>query len=127
MKIGTLIKDEKGTMLGRLHGIGVGSISLMLQPHTSREGKEYFKVVADPAGEAFEAGVAFLRQKNGSPYYSVTIDSPSFAKPLHAALFQQAGSENTYDFVWNRGQEAEPKVTHSSSGPKAALHTPAPH
>ena len=62
------------------------------------EGAPDFRIFAGRA----ELGAAWKAQTNGKEprdYLSVQLDDPSFAEPIHAALFEEEG---TAFLVWNR-------------------------
>ena len=102
IRIGTFSQDKKGVMHGKIYGLGLGVTPVMLEPQTSKDGKKYFRLIADPAKEAYEIGAAFPREdKNGTPYHSVSIESPVLPAPINAALFQDRES-NALNLVWNR-------------------------
>ncbi len=105
MKIGTFIQDRNGIMHGKIHGLGFGVISVMFEAQTSREGKPYFRIIADPARNAYEVGAAFEKQKDGMTYHSVCLESPAFMQPLNAALFPDRDTGN-FNLVWDRPLQA---------------------
>ncbi len=110
VKIGTFVTDKKGVMHGKIYGLGLGVTPVMFEPQTSKDGKSYFRLIADPAKEAYEIGAAFPRDKDGMTYHSVSIDSPVLPAPINAALFQDRES-GTLNLVWNRQDEnREPKA-----------------
>jgi uncharacterized protein (DUF736 family) len=106
VKIGTFVTDKKGVMHGKIYGLGLGVTPVMFEPQTSKDGKGYFRLIADPAKEAYEIGAAFPRDKDGMPYHSVSIDSPVLPAPINAALFQDRES-GALNLVWNRQDEAK--------------------
>ena len=104
IKIGTFAADKKGVMHGKIYGLGLGVTPVMFEPQTSKDGKSYFRLIADPAKEAYEIGAAFPKDKDGMAYHSVSIESPALPAPINAALFQDKES-NTFNLVWNRQDE----------------------
>ena len=107
MKIGTFFKDKEGVMHGKIYGLGLGVTNVVLEQQTSLTGKPYFKIIADPIGEAYEIGAAFPKEKDGMAYHSVSLESPALAAPLNAALFQDKATAGHYNLVWGR---PEPKA-----------------
>ena len=101
IKIGTFSADKKGVMHGKIFGLGLGVTPVMFEPQTSKDGKQYFRLIAEPAKEAYEIGAAFPKEKDGMAYHSVSIESPVLPAPINAALFQDRES-GTYNLVWNR-------------------------
>src|SRR5277367_4060366 len=101
IKIGTFSADKKGVMHGRIFGLGLGVTPVIFEPQTSKDGKSYFRLIADPAKDAYEIGAAFPRDKDGMSYHSVSIDSPVLAAPINAALFQDKES-GALNLVWSR-------------------------
>ena len=104
IKIGSFTADKKGVMHGRVYGLGIGSTPVMFEPQTSKDGKQYFRLIADPAKEAYEIGAAFPKDKDGMAYHSVSIESPVLPAPINAALFLDKES-GAYNLVWNRQEE----------------------
>jgi uncharacterized protein (DUF736 family) len=110
VKIGTFAADKKGVMHGKIYGLGLGVTPVMFEPQTSRDGNKYFRLIADPAKEAYEIGAAFPRDKDGMAYHSVSIDSPVLPAPINAALFPDR-ENGGFNLVWNRQDESrEPKA-----------------
>lgn len=102
MKIGTFIQNNDGSLLGRIHGLGFVTVAVAGEPQRSQSGKDYFRLIADPAKDIYEVGFAFAKQKDGKTYYSVSIDSPMFPQPVNAALFQEKGIPGVFNLIWNR-------------------------
>jgi uncharacterized protein (DUF736 family) len=102
MKIGTFVQNSDGSLLGRIHGLGMVTTAVVFDPQKSREGKDYYRLIADPAKDVYEIGVAFPKQKDGKEYLSVNIDSPALATPLNAALFPDKDNRGVFNLVWNR-------------------------
>lgn len=101
MKIGLFIQSPDGSLIGRIHGLGFKTVAVAAEPQTSRDGKSYFRLIADPAKDVYEIGLAFPKEKDGKTYYSVSIDSPMFPQPINATLFPDRESGG-YNLVWNR-------------------------
>jgi uncharacterized protein (DUF736 family) len=102
MKIGTFIQSPDGSLVGRIHGLGMVTTAVSFEPQTSRDGKGYYRLIADPAKDVYEVGVAFPKQKDGRLYYSVSIDSPMLPQPINAALFQDKGDQIVFNLIWSR-------------------------
>lgn len=122
MKIGVFALDKKGIMQGKIFGLGLVTTPVIFEPQTSRDGKDYSRLIADPAKEAYEIGVAFPKEKDGMVYHSVIIESPVLPTPINAALFPDKDNESKFNLVWNRpepqGLKAEATVSvngHSQS------------
>src|SRR5580704_19618808 len=101
VKIGVFEADKKGIMHGKIYGLGLGVTPVLFESQTSKDGKSYFRLIADPAKEAYEIGAAFPRDKDGMAYHSISIESPVLHAPINAALFQDKES-GAYNLVWNR-------------------------
>jgi uncharacterized protein (DUF736 family) len=112
MKIGAFIQSPDGSLIGRIHGLGFKTVAVAAEPQTSRDGKRYFRLIADPTKDVYEIGLAFPREKDGKLYYSVSIDSPMFPQPINAALFQDKGNPGVFNLIWNRpeAQGLKPEV-----------------
>lgn len=123
MKIGTFAVDNQGVLQGRIYGLGLGAVHVVFDPQTSKDNKEYFRLIADPAKEAYEIGVAFPKEKGEMVYHSVSIESPVLAAPINAALFPDKDHEGSYNLVWNRpepqGLKAEATVSVGGKPPQA--------
>lgn len=119
MKLGHFMVDNFGTLHGKISGLGIGSISVISEQATSNNGKPYYKLIAEPMGEAYEIGAAFMKEKDGVAYYSVSLDSPVFLTPVSAALFRDKDDEHTLNLVWNR---IEPKALSVDAVAEAQNH-----
>lgn len=117
MKIGTFVQNNDGSLLGRIHGLGFVTVAVTAEPQNSRNGKDYFRLTADPAKDVYEIGFAFAKQKDGKTYYSVSIDSPMFPQPVNAALFQDKGNPGVFNLIWNR-PEAQGVQPEAASKPR---------
>ncbi|MDX2028241.1 MAG: DUF736 domain-containing protein [Alphaproteobacteria bacterium] len=106
VKIGTFVADKKGVMHGRIYGLGLGVTPVMFEPQTSKDGKSYFRLVANHADESYEIGAAFPKTKDGMTYHSVSIESPVLPAPINAALFLDKES-GAFNLVWNRQDNAK--------------------
>jgi uncharacterized protein (DUF736 family) len=128
VKIGNFEQDKKGIMHGRIFGLGIGVTPVMFEPQTSKEGKQYFRLIADPANEAYEIGAAFPKDKDGMIYHSVSIESPVLPAPINAALFQDKET-GAFNLVWSRQEiEHAPKAeaTVNVNYPQKGRHRPKP-
>src|ERR1700689_2307396 len=76
IKIGSFTTDKNGLLQGKIFGLGLGVTPILFEPQTSKDGKRYYRLIADPAKSSYEIGAAFPREANGLNYHSVTIDSP---------------------------------------------------
>jgi uncharacterized protein (DUF736 family) len=129
MKLGTFRADQDGLLTGSLCGLGIGVVKLVFEPETSKEGKPFMRVIADPAGDAYEVGAAFKKQKDELSYFSISFDSPVFKAPLHAALFPDRNQDGSYNLVWERPeqpkQEQPPKPARPRPQPKRGANAAA--
>lgn len=110
MRIGTFNQGGNGDLHGKIYGLGLGTIPVAFEPQTSKEGKAYFRLIADPANEAYEIGAAFPKEKAGMLYHSVSIESPVLAVPVSAALFPDKDNEGSYNLIWNRPEPQDLKA-----------------
>ena len=101
IRIGTFMPDKKGVLHGRIFGFGLGVTPVSFDPQTSKDGKEYFRLIADAGKEGYEIGAAFPKEKDGMAYHSVSIESPALPSPINAALFRDKES-GAFTLVWNR-------------------------
>jgi uncharacterized protein (DUF736 family) len=110
MKIGTFMQNDAGLLLGRIYGLGLGTVAVIFEPQTSRDGVAYFRLVADPTNEVYEIGAAFPKTKDGQAYFSVVLDTPLFPAPVNAALFPDQDT-GIFNLVWNRVEPVSVKPT----------------
>ena len=102
-KIGSFTQDENGNLEGKIHGLGLGVIPVMFERMETKDGKEYFRGIANPKTDPYEIGAAFPREgKNNAFYYSVSMDSLLFPTPVNAALFSDKNNRDIFNLVWNR-------------------------
>jgi uncharacterized protein (DUF736 family) len=98
--IGSFVRKPDGTYEGSLATLTM-QVRLRLVPleeKTSDKAPD-FRVYAGRA----ELGAAWSRETpEGLPYLSVTLDDPSFAAPITAALFRTEGDADRHVLVWNR-------------------------
>jgi uncharacterized protein (DUF736 family) len=110
IKIGVFATDKQGNLQGKIFGLGLGVTPVLFEPQTSKDGKNYFRLIAEPSKLGYEIGAAFPREKDGMVYHSVTIDSPILPAPINAALFIDRENGNL-NLVWNRQDDVkEPKA-----------------
>ena len=126
VKIGTFSLNQQGLLEGHIYGLGLGSTPVAFAPQTSQNGNSYYRLIADPKGNAYEIGVAFPKEKNGNIYHSISIDSPVLQTPINATLFADRNTGD-HNLFWSRMEDAAPKVgaaTQSAARPATGL-TPA--
>ena len=103
--IGKFWFDQYGVLRGHIGGLGVGSVEVVSQDVTSLSGKPYMRLIADPIGKSYEIGSAFPKCSfNKTKYFSVKLDSPFWAVPVRAALFQDRNDELVYNLIWSRDE-----------------------
>ncbi len=102
---GYVIKENDGLVHGRLRALGLAPTNVVFTDSLSFQGKSYFKIIADPLGDAYEIGVAFFKEKDGRRYYSVRLDSPFLAAPIYGAMFADRYVQNRFNLVWSRGSK----------------------
>jgi uncharacterized protein (DUF736 family) len=113
MKLGKFSVDGTGNLSGTIYGLGLQPTTIALKPEVSKKNEQYFKLIADPSGEAYEIGSAHPKvTKDNKSYLSLHLDSPTFPATVHAALFADKGT-GFYNLVWDR---PEP-----SNGPRAEV------
>lgn len=108
MILGQFILDPDGLYHGTINAYGLPDTPIMLVPKESRDGNPYFEIVGDPMNKAFNCGVAFPKKKGNLDYIAVSLDSPIFPAPVHAALFHDKLTQDTFNLVWDR---QDPKQT----------------
>lgn len=100
--IGSFTKKPDGSYEGRLTTLTIQT-GLRFAP---LEGSKAFDNAPDYrvyAGRV-ELGAAWAKTsaEGNTPYLSVSLDDPSFAAPITAALFRVEGDPDRYVLVWNR-------------------------
>jgi len=109
VKIGTFTLNQQGILQGRIYGLGLGSTPVSFVPQTSQSGNSYYRLMADPSGNAYEIGVAFPKEKSGTIYHSISIDSPVLPAPINATLFSDKRT-GAHNLLWSRMEDASPKA-----------------
>lgn len=98
--IGSFTKKPDGSYEGTLTTLTMRARLRLapLEDKTSDKAPDY-RVYAGRV----ELGAAWSRETgDGAPYLSVSLDDPSFAAPITAALFRTEGDPDRYVLVWNR-------------------------
>ena len=106
MKISTFYLDPDGVFHGRIQGLGLDSVLIISQEIKSKDGKLYYKLFADPLGDAYEVGRMWPKEKGDLHYYSVSLESPFLAAPISAALFPSSDEQNSFNLIWDRPKSA---------------------
>jgi uncharacterized protein (DUF736 family) len=101
--LGQFVRDELGTLHGRLSGLGIGSTSVISEETRS----DHLKLIADPLGAAYEVGVAMPKETDGKHYYTAVLDSPIFQAPLDVLILPDEEVPHTFNILWNRGAAPE--------------------
>lgn len=98
--IGSFIRKSDGSFEGSLATLTMRArLRLVsLEDKTSDKAPDY-RVYAGRV----ELGAAWSRETGeGAPYLSVSLDDPSFAAPITAALFRTEADPDRFVLVWNR-------------------------
>ena len=62
------------------------------------------------AADDREVGAAWSRSgEKAGDYLSITLDDPTFAQPLRAALFQSETDTKVWNLMWNRPSKRDDK------------------
>lgn len=62
------------------------------------------------ASDDREVGAAWSRSgEKAGDYLSITLDDPTFAQPLRAALFQSEADAKVWNLIWNRPSKRDDK------------------
>ena len=71
---------------------------------------KYRIVEINPQGDEVEIGAAWEKRpkSGGDPYLSLSIDDPSFEKPIHLYAFKKG--EGHWDIVWQRPRQRTVKA-----------------
>jgi uncharacterized protein (DUF736 family) len=93
--IANLAKQKDGSLTGTLANPSLDGKKIVLTPIEKKgKGPDFRATIG-----AFEAGAAWKRETENKTYYSVTLDDPSFARPIYCALFK---APDGYVLVWDR-------------------------
>ena len=98
--IGSFIRKPDGSFEGSLATLTMRArLRLVpLEDKTSDKAPD-FRVYAGRV----ELGAAWSKESaEGASYLSVSLDDPSFAAPITAALFRTEGDTDRFVLVWNR-------------------------
>jgi uncharacterized protein (DUF736 family) len=102
--IAKLTKQQDGSFLGTLSGIGLQTIKIELQPVTSESEKAPdYLVISDD----MEIGAAFHRENKRGEYTLVVLDSPALAAPIFSYLRKSVKAG--YTLEWERSRRREQK------------------
>ena len=97
--IGTFAQDDTG-FTGTLHTL-THDIQLRLSPIEAKNDRSpAYRITRGP----LEVGAAWRKtsKQDGRAYLQLTLDDPTFAKPIYAALFDVDDEDNLYRLVWER-------------------------
>ena len=101
-QIGTFTRNQHGVFSGAIRTLAL-NVKVRLAPDTRKENDNApdYRVFAGAA----ELGAAWKKTgERAGEYLSVSIDDPSFARPLYANLIRSEGDANTYVLLWSRPQ-----------------------
>jgi len=116
IKIGTFTPIQEGILQGHIYGLGLGSTPVVFVPQTSQSGNGYYRLMADTNGNAYEIGVAFPKEKNGTIYHSISIDSPALQAPINATLFHDKRT-GEHNLLWSRPEDVSSKADNVNQPP----------
>jgi uncharacterized protein (DUF736 family) len=102
--IAKLTKQQDGSFIGTLAGIGLQPMKIELQPVKSDSEKApSFLVMHDD----MEIGVAFERENKRGEYTLVVLDSPALAGPIFSYLRKNVKAG--YTLEWERNRRTDQK------------------
>lgn len=124
MRIGYFSKNDEGKITGDAWWPGLlAFISVELRPAISSKGREYFRIFTEDGGFEQEIGQAFSNtSKAGRAYIRFSIDSPQFAAPISANLYEIKGTD-AFDLIWDRPEEIDNNKPEMAV-PSAVLNAP---
>ncbi len=102
--IAKLTKQQDGSFLGTLSGIGIQPQKIALQPVESDNPKapNYLVILDD-----MEIGAAFDRQNKRGEYTLVVLDSPALSGPIFSYLRKSVKAG--YTLEWERSRRRDQK------------------
>lgn len=97
--IGTFTRQDKGGYTGAIRTLSFNAkVQIIPDPTKTKPGQPDYRVYSAKV----ELGAAWKKTSEaGRDYLSVSIDDPSFAQPLNAALIE-AEEPDGYNLVWSR-------------------------
>jgi uncharacterized protein (DUF736 family) len=102
--IAKLTKQQDGSFLGTLSGIGLQPMKIELQPIESDNDKApNYRVIHDD----MEIGAAFERENKRGEYTLVVLDSPALAGPIFSYLRKSVKAG--YTLEWERSRRKDQK------------------
>jgi len=102
--IAKLTKQENGSFIGTLSGIGIQPRKIELQPNKAESEKapNYLVMLDD-----MEVGAAFDRENKRGEYTLVVLDCPTFSAPIFAYL--RKSTKAGYTLEWERARPRDQK------------------
>lgn len=98
--IGTFTRKPDGGYEGRLETLTLHTVVRLVPNEDKVSGKAPdFRAYAGK----IEVGAAWSRESmDGAPYLSLSLDDPSFAVPISAAMFPAEAEHDRFVLVWSR-------------------------
>lgn len=101
MIIGRFAESEGGTLIGHIRTMFFKTDKVVFEPVASRSTKApSYRLYS---GDEIELGAAWAKtgKETGALYFDVTLDDPTFARPIHCRL-AQAKRGAGFVLVWER-------------------------
>jgi len=105
---------DRGIMYwGRVATLQFGAEIALVPTGNTDDNMPSHMVMTKAHGAVIELGAAFAKkiqngENAGKTFYSMTLDDPSFAAPLHLSAFPMTGGDDGLDVVWRRPRAAAP-------------------
>jgi uncharacterized protein (DUF736 family) len=98
--IGTFKRDPNGSYTGTVVTLAFKArVSIVPNPDKSADNQPDYRVFA----QGVEIGAAWKKtSEQQRPYLSLSLDDPSFAAPLNAALVASDGEDGSFVLAWTR-------------------------
>jgi uncharacterized protein (DUF736 family) len=99
--IGTFKLDPNGSYTGTVITLAFKArVRIIPNPDKSADNQPDYRVYSQGS---VETGAAWKKTSDqGRPYLSVSLDDPSFAAPLNAALVASEGEDGSFVLAWTR-------------------------
>jgi uncharacterized protein (DUF736 family) len=107
-------RDGARALQGHISTLALDCAVLLLPTgEATGSSRPAYRVHAEKAADNLvEIGAAWRKQKkdgSGNSFLSITIDDPSFERPINVAAFTD-GSDDTYQITWRRQSDRNAKA-----------------
>ena len=111
MNIGSIKRNDRGTLIGRIATLQFTATIALRDLNSSNERAPKFEIFAlSAAREWVQIGAFFELTSNstGESFLNGKLEDPSFEKPLYISAFRQP--DGSYNIAWRRPKDRGPDV-----------------